>query len=120
MTVNLQRQVVQEFLAQGVAKGYFNDIDTGLSFLRGAVGNFPASFDELAACANYVKYTAEMVQGTLKVIYLNNPNYLITQISILIIFTTIINLKITVFTPISLRITRATGYLTEPLESPEH
>ena len=65
VTEALQRRVVDRFLADSVAQRLFTSMDEGLSFLRGHAGNFPSHFDELAECAQYVKYTAHCVPGDL-------------------------------------------------------
>lgn len=67
VTVKIQTRVVNEFMDRGKAGGFFNDVDSGIDFLRAAVGNFPEHLEELKECANYVKYTAFCVRGPLRV-----------------------------------------------------
>jgi len=66
VTVQLQEQVVQEFMAEGRKAGYFDGIPSGLSFLRGAVGNFPSHLPSLMQAANYVRLTQKCVRGGLR------------------------------------------------------
>jgi hypothetical protein len=66
VTVALQEQVVREFMADGVAGGYFDSTDSGLGFLRGAVGNFPSHLPQLVRAANYVRFTQKCVRGSLR------------------------------------------------------
>jgi hypothetical protein len=66
VTVHLQEQVVQEFMAEGKAGKYFDSIQSGLGFLRGAVGNFPSHLPVLMRTANYVRLTQKCVRGSLR------------------------------------------------------
>jgi len=65
VTERIQIQVVNEFLPK--AGKYFTNVEDGIDFLRGAVGNFPEHVEELMECANYVKYTQCCVRGDLVV-----------------------------------------------------
>ncbi len=67
VTQALQESVVRQFFADPVAKRFFGNMAEGLSFLRGHAGNFPSHYEELKACANYVRYTADCVPGELSV-----------------------------------------------------
>lgn len=67
VTLAVQESVVRQFFADPVAKRFFSDMAAGLSFLRGHAGNFPSHYEELKACANYVRYTADCVPGELVV-----------------------------------------------------
>ncbi len=64
--MQLQEQVVREFLAEGKAGNYFDSIQSGLGFLRGAVGNFPSHLPLLMRTANYVRLTQKCVRGSLR------------------------------------------------------
>ena len=66
VTVQLQEQVVLEFMKEGAAAKYFDSIPSGLSFLRGAVGNFPSHLAQLVQAANYVRLTQKCVRGSLR------------------------------------------------------
>lgn len=70
-TVQIQTQVVQEtleYLKKGKgARLYFDSIETGLLFLRAAVGNFPSHTKELYDCAQYVAFTQHCRRGKLRV-----------------------------------------------------
>lgn len=72
----LQRRIVSAFLSRGRSGGYFHTVADGLLFLRGHVGNFPGRHEELKACANYVRYTAEMRAGDLRAGDVLTPNTL--------------------------------------------
>jgi len=65
VTEEIQQRVVTENFEEG--RQYFNDIPSGIDFLRGSVGNFPNHLPELMECANYVKYTQECKRGHLRV-----------------------------------------------------
>jgi len=65
VTERLQSRVVTEFMEKG--KSIFTTLEEGLSFLRGAVGNFPDHLEELKSCANYVRFTQNCRRGHLKV-----------------------------------------------------
>jgi hypothetical protein len=67
VTVTIQNRVVNEFMERGKSTGFFEDLDSGIDFLRAAVGNFPEHIEELKECANYVRYTAFCVRGDLRV-----------------------------------------------------
>jgi len=67
VTQELQERVVQRFIDDPVAKRFFHDTATGLSFLRGHAGNFPSHYEKLKEAANYVRYTADCVPGSLSV-----------------------------------------------------
>ena len=56
---------MRQFLDEPATSKYFRDVPSGLSFLRGHAGNFPSHYDELKECAQYVKYTANCVVGSL-------------------------------------------------------
>ena len=55
-----------EFMKEGAAAKYFDSIPSGLSFLRGAVGNFPSHLAQLVQAANYVRLTQKCVRGSLR------------------------------------------------------
>jgi hypothetical protein len=67
VTVAIQNRVVRDFMERGKATGLFDSLDTGMDFLRAAVGNFPDHIEELKQCANYVRLTAFCVRGNLRV-----------------------------------------------------
>ena len=67
VTVQLQERVVLAFMAEGKGGSYFDDIPSGLGFLRGAVGNFPSHLPVLMQTANYVRLTQKCVRGSLRV-----------------------------------------------------
>jgi len=66
VTVALQERVVHEFMARATSAGIYETVESGIDFLRGAVGNFPDHLEELKGCANYVKYTQLCVRGNLR------------------------------------------------------
>jgi hypothetical protein len=66
VTVALQETVVREFMAEGISGRYFDSVSSGLSFLRGAVGNFPSHLPQLTRAANYVRFTQKCVRGSLR------------------------------------------------------
>jgi len=66
VTVNIQTRVVNEFMDRAKTEGFFNSVESGIDFLRAAVGNFPDHVEELKQCANYVKHTAFCVRGNLR------------------------------------------------------
>jgi len=66
VTQDVQVAVVTRFINDDVAKRFFATTEEGLSFLRGHCGNFPSHHEELKACANYVRYTADCVPGSLR------------------------------------------------------
>lgn len=65
VTEQIQQRVVSEHMSE--AESYFKDTESGIDFLRGAVGNFPEHLPELMECANYVKYTQQCRRGHLRV-----------------------------------------------------
>jgi len=65
VTEEIQQRVVNEHMDQ--AQGYYTSLESGIDFLRGAVGNFPDHVPELMECANYVKYTQGCKRGHLRV-----------------------------------------------------
>jgi hypothetical protein len=67
VTVKIQNRVVEEFMERGKAGDFFHDSESGIDFLRAAVGNFPDHMEELKECANYVRFTAFCVRGSLRV-----------------------------------------------------
>jgi len=67
VTILIQQRVVTEFVERASIAGIYDSVDTGIDFLRGAVGNFPEHLEELKECANYVKYTQFCVRGNLRV-----------------------------------------------------
>jgi len=67
VTVAIQNRVVNECMERGKSTGFFDDLDSGIDFLRSAVGNFPEHVEELKECANYVRYTSFCVRGELRV-----------------------------------------------------
>jgi hypothetical protein len=67
VTVQLQKQVIAEFMAEGRDGAYFDSVAAGLSFLRSAVGNFPSHLPALVRAANYVRLTQKCVRGSLRV-----------------------------------------------------
>jgi hypothetical protein len=67
VTQRLQEAVVTHFMDDAVAKRFFTTMKGGLSFLRGHAGNFPSHYEELKECAQYVRYTADCVPGSLRV-----------------------------------------------------
>ena len=61
-----------EFMKEGAAAKYFDSIPSGLSFLRGAVGNFPSHLQQLMAAANYVRLTQVTLGATATMCNCNN------------------------------------------------
>jgi len=67
VTVAIQTRVVNEFMDRAKALGFYDTVETGIDFLRAAVGNFPEKIEDLKECANYVRLTSFCVRGPLKV-----------------------------------------------------
>jgi len=67
VTVAIQQRTVHEVMDRGKEIGAYDSIESGIDFLRGAVGNYPEHLEELKQCANYVKYTQLCVRGGLRV-----------------------------------------------------